>query len=35
MDWQIVTDSSCDIVPAPSADGLVRHVSVPFVLSDG
>lgn len=35
MDWQIVTDSSCDIVPAPSADGLVRHVSVPFVLSVG
>lgn len=35
MDWQIVTDSSCDIIPAPCADEPIGHASVPFVLSVG
>lgn len=35
MKWNIVTDSSCDLFPAPSGDGLIRLASVPFAICVG
>lgn len=35
MKWNIVTDSSCDLLPADAQDGEVQFSSVPFIISVG
>ena len=35
MKWNIVTDSSCDLLPEQSSDGLIRLASVPFAICVG
>ena len=35
MNWNIITDSSCDLLPSTSPDGRIRLTSVPFTIRIG
>ena len=35
MNWNIITDSSCDLLPSSSPDGGIRLTSVPFTIRIG
>lgn len=35
MNWNIITDSSCDLLPSTSPDGRIRLTSVPFTIRVG
>ena len=35
MNWNIITDSSCDLLPSASPDGRIRLTSVPFTIRIG
>ena len=35
MNWNIITDSSCDLLPSTSPDGRIRLTSVPFPIRIG
>ena len=35
MNWNIITDSSCDLLPSTSPDGKIRLTSVPFTIRIG
>ena len=35
MNWNIITDSSCDLLPSSSTDGRIRLTSVPFTIRIG
>ena len=35
MNWNIITDSSCDLLPSASTDGRIRLTSVPFTIRIG
>lgn len=35
MNWNIITDSSCDLLPSTSPDGRIRLASVPFTIRIG
>ena len=35
MNWNIITDSSCDLLPFTSPDGRIRLTSVPFTIRIG
>ena len=35
MNWNIITDSSCDLLPSTSPDGRMRLTSVPFTIRIG
>lgn len=35
MNWNIITDSSCDLLPSTSPDGRIRLASVPFTIASG
>ena len=35
MNWNIITDSSCDLLPSTSPDGRIQLTSVPFTIRIG
>ena len=35
MNWNIITDSSCDLLPSSGPDGGIRLTSVPFTIRIG